>query len=218
MGPVTAGPITRTTLRDEVSRRLRSDIAAGLLEPQQLYGIAEVAVRLGVSITPVREALLELARDGLVEIARNRGFRVREVSDTDLDEIVELRLLLEIPAVRRVAGHLPAARVKELRQLAKATVDAARSGDVSAYVQLDREFHLGLLALAGNSRLVSVVSRLRDETRLYGLGRLAGTKALVETTKEHTALLSALEKGDADAAEAVLRAHLGHIRGVWAAK
>lgn len=205
----------RPTLRDEVSRQLRSDIAAGLLEPQRLYGIAEVADRLGVSITPVREALLELARDGLVEVARNRGFRVREVSDADLEEIVELRVLLEIPAVRRLAGQLPPAEAKELRRLAKASVEAARSGDLSSYLQLDREFHLRLLALAGNSRLVDVVARLRDETRLYGLGRLAGTKALVATTREHTALLTALETGDADAAEAVLRGHLGHIRGVW---
>lgn len=205
----------RPTLRDEVSRQLRSDIAAGLLEPQRLYGIAEVADRLGVSITPVREALLELARDGLVEVARNRGFRVREVSDADLEEIVELRVLLEIPAVRRLAGQLPPAEAKELRRLAKASVEAARSGDLSSYLQLDRDFHLRLLALAGNSRLVDVVARLRDETRLYGLGRLAGTKALVATTREHTALLTALETGDADAAEAVLRGHLGHIRGVW---
>jgi DNA-binding GntR family transcriptional regulator len=205
----------RPTLRDEVSRQLRSDIAAGLLEPQRLYGIAEVADRLGVSITPVREALLELARDGLVEVARNRGFRVREVSDADLEEIVELRVLLEIPAVRRLAGQLPPAEAKELRRLAKASVEAARSGDLSSYLQLDRDFHLRLLALAGNSRLVDVVARLRDETRLYGLGRLAGTKALVATTREHTALLTALETGDADAADAVLRGHLGHIRGVW---
>lgn len=209
------GPVIRTTLRDEASRRLRSDIAAGLLDPQRLYGIAEVAERLGVSITPVREALLELARDGLVEVARNRGFRVRDITDTDLDEIVELRLLLEVPALRRVAGSLPPERIRELRALAKASVEAAHTGDLAAYLQLDREFHLGLLALAGNGRLVSVVARLRDETRLYGLGRLAGTKALVETTKEHATLLTALEKGDAAGAEKVLRAHLGHIRGVW---
>jgi DNA-binding GntR family transcriptional regulator len=215
---VTVEPITRVTLRDEASRRLRSDIASGLLEPATLYPIAEVASRLGVSITPVREALLELANDGLVEIVRNRGFRVREVTDRDLDEIVEVRLLLEVAAVRRLAGALDPADLARLREAAKETVEAARKGDLSSYLELDKQLHLDLLGLAGNARLVSVVSRLRDETRLYGLGRLAGTQALVETTKDHTRLLDALEAGDADRAEELLRAHLGHIRGVWSGR
>jgi len=213
---VTVEPITRVTLRDEASRRLRSDISAGLLTPATLYPIAEIAGRLGVSITPVREALLELANDGLVEVVRNRGFRVREVTDQDLDEIVEVRLMLEVPVVRRLAGALEKTDLARLRATAKATIDAARRGDLSAYMHLDKQFHLDLLSLAGNARLVAVVSRLRDETRLYGLGRLAGSASLVETTKEHTRLLDALERGDADAAERVLVEHLGHIRGIWA--
>jgi DNA-binding GntR family transcriptional regulator len=212
---VTVEPIARVTLRDEASRRLRSDISAGLLQPATLYPIAEVAARLGVSITPVREALLELARDGLIEVVRNRGFRVREITDRDLAEIVEVRLLLEVPAVRKLAGAIGPDDLARLRATAKATVDAARRGDLSAYMQGDKEFHLDLLGLTGNARLVAVVSRLRDETRLYGLGRLAGSKALVDTTREHLQLLDALENGDADGAEQVLREHLSHIRGVW---
>ena len=212
---MTVEPIARVTLRDEASRRLRSDISAGLLQPATLYPIAEVAARLGVSITPVREALLELARDGLIEVVRNRGFRVREITDRDLAEIVEVRLLLEIPAVRKLAGTIGPDDLARLRTTAKATVDAARKGDLSAYMQGDKEFHLDLLGLTGNARLVAVVSRLRDETRLYGLGRLAGSKALVDTTREHLQLLDALENGDADGAEQVLREHLSHIRGVW---
>ena len=62
---------------------------------------------------------------------------------------------------------------------------------------------------------MELVSRLRDETRLYGIGRLAGTEDLVATTEEHLALLDALESGDADAAERVLREHIGHVQGVW---
>jgi len=213
---VTVEPITRVTLRDEASRRLRSDIQSGLLAPATLYPISEVAARYGVSITPVREALLELANDGLVEVVRNRGFKIREVTDRDLDEIVEVRLLLEVPAVRRLAGALDPVDLARLRQLADDTVDAARRGDLSSYLVLDKQFHLDLLGLTGNQRLVSVVARLRDETRLYGIGRLAGTEALVETTMEHTRLLDAIAKGDADRAEALLREHLGHIRGVWA--
>lgn len=213
---MTSQPLTRMTLRDEAARRLRSDITAGLLEPATIYPIADVAAQLGVSITPVREALLELARDGLIEVVRNRGFRVREITEQDLDDIVEIRRLLEVQAVRKLAGRLPAASVAELRSLARASVKAARDGDLTRYLELDKEFHLTLIALSGNARLTDIVSRLRDETRLYGLGRLAGTKTLVHTTKEHARLLDALEAGDADLAEEVLTTHLEHVRGVWA--
>lgn len=215
---MTSQPLTRVTLRQEVARLLRSDITAGLLEPATLYPIAEVAVRLGVSITPVREALLELSRDGLVEVVRNRGFRVREITEQDLDDIVEIRRLLEVPAVRRLAGTVPAVDLAELRELAAATVEAARSGDLSRYLALDKDFHLSLLERAGNARLTAIVSRLRDETRLYGLGRLAGTDTLVATTHEHGRLLDALQDGDGELAGQILTEHLDHVRGVWAGR
>lgn len=208
-------PLERVTLRDEASRRLRSEIVSAQLEPATLYPIAEVAQRLGVSITPVREALLELARDGLVEIVRNRGFRIREVTEQDLDEIVHLRLLLEVPTVAGLAGKLSTEDLASLRVLAEATIDAARRGDIPTYLQLDKQFHLELLAHAGSRRIVETVAKLRDETRLYGLGRLAGTPELIATTSEHLSLLDALAKGDAKLATALLTEHLHHARGVW---
>lgn len=216
--PSSGEPIARTTLRDEASRRLRVDITSGRLDPGTLYPITDVADRLGVSITPVREALLELARDGLVEIVRNRGFRIREVTDRDLDEIVEVRLLLETAAVRKLAGALTTADLARLRASAKETVAAAKSGDLPSYLALDKQFHLDLLALAGNERLTAVVAKLRDETRLYGLGRLVGTKALVDTTREHLLMVQALAEGDGVAAARVLADHLGHARGLWAGR
>lgn len=209
-------PLARLTLRDEAAQRLRSEIVAGLLVPGELYPIAEVAQRLGVSITPVREALLELSTEGLVEIVRNRGFRIRAVSEEDLDEIVELRLMLEVPAVRKLAGLRERPDLEQLRELAHRTERAAAEGDLAGYLEHDRAFHLGLLELAGNARLVQVVARLRDETRLYGLSRLVGTAVLGDTTHEHQELLDAVASGDASRAAKVLTGHLKHARGVWA--
>jgi DNA-binding GntR family transcriptional regulator len=209
-------PIARMTLRDEASRRLRSEIASGVLAPATLYPIAEIAQRLGVSITPVREALLELANDGLIEIVRNRGFRIIEVTDDDLDEIVSIRLLLEVAPVRELAGKLKPADHARLSEIAHAVDQAATDGDMARFLELDRDFHLSLLGLGGNQRLVTIVSKLRDETRLYGLGRIAGTKALYDTAHEHLLLLDALKAGDANKADAIITGHLRHARGVWA--
>src|SRR5258708_1047846 len=118
-------PLPRLTLRDEASRRLRSEIVAGGLEAGLLYPIAQGAERLGVSITPGREALLELSSEGLVEIVRNRGFRISEVSEKDLDEIVEMRLLLEVPVVQRLAERAETLPLAPLRDLATQLKKAA---------------------------------------------------------------------------------------------
>ena len=88
--------------------------------------------------------------------------------------------------------------------------------DVVAYVEADRDLHLALLAESGNPRLVDLVGRLRDQSRLYGLEQLAADGVLVESADEHLALIDALETGDRESAEKVMAHHLDHVRGIWA--
>src|SRR5215469_11841442 len=118
-------PLDRSSLREQVQVVLRTSITTGELEPGQLYSVGDFAERLEVSATPVREALVNLAHDGLVEIVRNRGFLVPELSDHDLDEILQLRLFLEVPAVEQVAGRLDAATLARCREDARICRDAA---------------------------------------------------------------------------------------------
>src|ERR1700683_2643301 len=85
------------SLRDQGGRALEAAMVAGELRPGELYSAPALGERFGVSATPVREAMLDLARDGFVVAERNRGFRVVEMSDSDLDDILQIRLLLEVP-------------------------------------------------------------------------------------------------------------------------
>src|SRR5579871_2949208 len=94
--------LRRTNLREEAVAVLRAAILGGELEPGSIHSAVGLAERLGVSPTPVREAMLELASSGLVEVLPNRGFRVTVVDDRALDEICELRMLLEVPAIQLV--------------------------------------------------------------------------------------------------------------------
>lgn len=210
--------IRRAPLREQARHELRSLITAGAITPGELHSIGSVAEQLGVSITPVREALLDLEGDGLVEMVRNRGFRVATLTDRDLDELVELRLLLEVPTVVRVAQMDPQPDLSELRAIAEQMVEHAENRDIPAFLQLDREFHLGLLALGGNSRLVATVGLLRDQTRLYGIEQVAGTEEFLHTADEHPELISLVAAGDAEQAGALMRRHLLHVRGLWAGK
>lgn len=216
MGHLSAhqGIPVREHLRDQVADALRAALTAGELRPGLVYSAPALAAELGVSATPVREAMLDLAREGLVEVVRNKGFRVTHVTDQDLDQYAEIRSLIEVPTIRRVAAEAAAEQLEALRPLAVEIVEAARRQDLIGYLDADRRFHLGLLALAGNPHLVQVVSDLHKRSRLYGPTRLAETGRLVRSALEHVELLDRMLAGDADGAQECMRRHLGHVRSL----
>lgn len=205
-------------MREEFSARLRTAIVTGGLRPQHTYSVPLLAKQWGVSITPVREAILDLAKEGLVTIVKNKGFRVSAVSENELDEITQLRSLLEVPAVVAQVGRLDVTRLAELRRKAEVIVMAAQAEDLPAYLAADNDFHLFLLEGYGNRLLVETVNDLRHRTRLYGLDGLVHTGKLVDSALEHVELVGAIGTGRADEAEKLMRHHLSHVRGIWANK
>jgi DNA-binding GntR family transcriptional regulator len=209
--------VDRQSLREKIADVLRAALVAGQMRPGVVYSVPTLAEQFGVSATPVREAMLDLAKEGLVESVRNKGFRVTELLDKDLDDITQLRALIEVPTVSQLASVVEKKAVEALRPLAHAIGESAEKGDLIGYVEADRRFHLGLLALAGNPRLVEVVRDLRAQTRLYGLSRLVEEGRLAESAAEHFDLLDAILDQDSRRAEEVMRRHIGHIRGIWAA-
>ncbi|WP_344328477.1 GntR family transcriptional regulator [Streptomyces macrosporus] len=206
------------SLRDQVAEALRTALLTGDLRPGVVYSAPALAAEYGVSATPVREAMLDLAREGLVETVRNKGFRVTEATERDLDDFTEVRALIEVPTVGRIAREAGPERLEGLRPVAEETVAAARAGDLAAFLEADHRFHLGLLALAGNPRLVDTVADLRRRSRLHGLGGFGGTRVLVESAREHGELLDLMLAGDGPAAEACTRRHLARVRSLWAAR
>jgi DNA-binding GntR family transcriptional regulator len=191
-------------------------VITGALEEGRLYSVGEFAQQLGVSATPVREAVFDLAHQGLVEVVRNRGFMVLPLKDQDLDEIFQVRILLEVPAVEALAGRLDPAVIERSREIVQRCLTAARASDLAGFLEADREFHLLLLEAHGNSRLVQIVDRLRDQTRLYGLPGLAASGNLVASAEEHGRILDAIVSGDAAEVRTEIEHHLRHTRGLWA--
>jgi DNA-binding GntR family transcriptional regulator len=208
--------VEKISLRERVSRALRAAIVSGELEPGQVYSAPALGARFGVSATPVREAMLDLVRENLVTTVPNKGYRVTAVDEADLDDITELRMLIEPPLAATVTPDIPAADLPELRDLAQAIVDGALAGDLVAYTESDRDFHLRLLAYAGNRRVSTLVSQLRDRTRLYGLSALLERGELAESAREHHTILDAIEARDPDEVERLMRAHISQTRGRWA--
>lgn len=211
---MSATPVTRMSLREQVADALRAAVIAGELEAGRVYSVPGLATRFEVSATPVREALLDLAKEGLVAAVPNKGYRVIELSDDDLDEVTHLRLLLEVPAVRDAAARITPEQVAVLRPLARQIEDAHAEGDLIGHLQADRRFHLELVAIAGNARLVELVGQLRALSRLYGLR--ADAEALGASMREHTELLDLLEMGKIDEAADLTARHIRHTRAEWA--
>ncbi|MFJ6656574.1 GntR family transcriptional regulator [Streptomyces sp. NPDC091377] len=203
-------------LRDQVANALRAALTAGELRPGVLYSAPTLAAKLNVSATPVREAMLDLVREGMVEAVRNKGFRVTEMTEQDLDEFTEIRTLIEVPTVGRVTATAGAEQLEALRPLARQIVTAAQEHDVLKYLEADHRFHLELLALAGNHHLVAVVADLRKRSRLFGLSSLNETGRLVASAQEHVELLDLMVSGRVAEAEECMRRHLAHVRTLWA--
>jgi DNA-binding GntR family transcriptional regulator len=208
----------RPSARSQILQALRAALVTGQMREGELYSAPALAARFGVSATPVREAMLELVKEGLVLTVPNKGFRVRELSDRELDEITEIRLLLEVPTTAGAAGRATPDDLVRLTPMARHLVEAAEQGDLIAYVEQDRRFHLDLLSLSGNQQLLTLVGELRSRSRLYGLQRLADTGRLTASALEHVQMLELIEAGDAVGLEALMRRHIGHVRGSWAGR
>ncbi|MEU7577086.1 GntR family transcriptional regulator [Streptomyces sp. NPDC041068] len=207
---------TRERLRDQVGHALRATLISGELRPGEIYSAPGLAEDFGISATPVREAMLDLAREGLVEPVRNKGFRVTEVDERDLDQYTEIRALIEVPMIGRITKNAAREDLEALRPVAEEIVRAAREHDLIAYLEADRRFHLSLLALSGNDRLVETVGDLRKRSRLYGLTALDERDQLTPSAEEHIELLDLMLAGEAKAAEKCMAKHLGHVRSLWA--
>ncbi|MEU9147081.1 GntR family transcriptional regulator [Streptomyces sp. NPDC048349] len=206
--PAQARKVLRHSVRGQVLDALRAALVDGELVPGEIYSGPALGDRFGVSATPVREAMQQLALEGAVECLPNRGFRVLSRTPRELAELAEVRAMLEVPVMLRLARSVPAQTWEALRPAAAATAEAAAAGDVPGYAEADRAFHREVLALAGNAQLVQVAEELhrRAQWPLPGAPRVRRAE-LVADAAEHGALLEALAAGDLPVVESLVREH-----------
>ncbi|MFE2452515.1 GntR family transcriptional regulator [[Kitasatospora] papulosa] len=200
--------VQRHSVRGQILDALRAALVGGELAPGEVYSAPALGTRFGVSATPVREAMQQLAVEGAVEVVPNRGFRVSARGPRELAELAEVRALIEVPVMLRLARTVPAAGWCALRPLADATVAAAAVGDRAAYAESDRAFHRAVLALSGNQQLVSVADDLHRRSQWPLVGSSGGRGAeLLADASEHTALLDALIAQDLTVVRTLVREH-----------
>ncbi len=198
------------TLTDQVVAALREAILAGEMVPGTLYSVYQLADQLGVSRTPVREAVVRLAEAGMVAFERNRGIRVLRTSARDVQEVFQLRLLLEVPAAGRAATRADEAVVRAAERELAAMREAAVAHDERRFMAHDVAFHEVVLAAAGNRKLVELVRRNREITMTLGASTVDRSRTLADIAAEHDPILTALRDRDPAAARAAMRRHVRH--------
>lgn len=187
---------------------LRRRIAGDNLAPGQRLDEVELANELGISRTPLREALKVLSAEGLVEIRPRRGCYVAELAPADLEEIFPIMALLEGEVAREAAQQGSAADLARLDQLHASLERHAAAGDVDRYYEVNYVFHDALQAIAGNRWLQHVIGDLRKLLKLSRHRSLRLEGRLGESLAEHRLLMDALHRRDGDGAERVMKAHL----------
>ncbi|GAA3842664.1 MULTISPECIES: GntR family transcriptional regulator [Amycolatopsis] len=195
-------------LAGKILDELKSAIVNGELVAGSLYSVHDLAERLGVSRTPVREALIQLAERGMVRFERNRGVRILQTSLHDLEEVFAIRLLLEVPATHRAVTQRTAAWVKELGAQLKAMRAAAEKRDEATFMAADRRFHEIINEASGNVRLARYIDSLRDMVLLRGASTVDTSRSLSDILAEHEEIFALIEAGKADEAAESMRAHL----------
>lgn len=203
---------------DQAYRSIRAAILAGALPPARRLKEAELVALCGVSRTPVREALRRLAAEDYVTLVRNQGAQVKAWSADDLDELFDLRAVLEGHAAARAATRVSAAEIRAMQQSID-EMDAILASGASAEVQtesflrLNWALHEAVWTAAGSARLQTALVRLIDQAVVVRTARRYTLQRLARSHQHHLELVEALRAGDAGWAEAIM---CGHIRAALA--
>lgn len=202
-------PRPRTTYVDDVILAVRTAVLKGDFPPGQRLSEPELARELGVSRTPVREALRALEREGLLQRTPGRGIVVVDITPDDVDEIYTIKSVLEGVAVRLACRRATDKEIERLYRFTDEMQALADKDDIAAYAAVSREFHAALIR-AARSRPLSEVYRLVDapiqRLRVFALAQPGRPRASV---REHRAILDAIARRDPEAAEALIRTHVG---------
>jgi len=206
MDTVTPSPTPAViTANESIADSLRADILRGKLKSGQALKQDEIAAQFGISKIPVREALVQLKAEGLVNFYPNRGAFVSELSAVEADEIYVMRIALETAVLARAIPNLTVAHLKHAKEILDA-ID--QEENIAKWGELNWEFHATLYSPAALPRVMDTIRTLHSNIARYLVLYLAGMAYQKKSQKEHRAILEACRHGDTEKAVAVLEEHL----------
>ena len=192
---------------------IRKSILSGQWKIGELYNEKAIAADLGISRTPVREALLELASQDLIIFLPRRGLMVNRFTRRDVDEIFELRKAIELAAVEKVTVAAPPFDLFEIEDALLSQRKAVKQKDYLAFMEADRLFHTRFSELTNNRRIISILENIRDMIHVMGAKALALEGRALEVIEEHQTIFDAVKKGRFEEARKAMAYHLDQSKG-----
>lgn len=196
------------TIRGQVYHILRDEICSGKYIPGARLQEVELSEHLGVSRSPVRESLRQLVADGLLIEIPNKGVFVKQFSQRDIEEIFDMRLLLESHAIMNSRKHITSARFQKLFDILEMLEKTYAAGDLEEYTRCDEKLHNQLVELSDNSLLISTYERVRSMNQQFRVLSLISKKRFDESLDEHRQIIRSLAIGDVKTAQITNARHL----------
>lgn len=195
-------------LRDVVFNTLRDAILTGKIEPGERLMELHLARKLGVSRTPIREAIRMLQLEGLAVTVPRKGAQVAKLSEKDLIDVLEIRDALDELAVKSACGKMRDEDFADLQEALEAFENEIKGGDVRAIVEADEAFHNIIYRAADNPRLMTLVQNLKEQMYRYRYEYIKDNADYDKLIAEHNAIVEGLRSGDKEYVSRVMHTHL----------
>lgn len=195
-------------LRDVVFNTLRQAILRGELKPGERLMEIQLANKLGVSRTPIREAIRKLELEGLVLMIPRKGAEVADISEKSLRDVLEVRKALEELAVKLTCDKIKSAQIRELRQAAEEFRRTLKSNDITQIAEADVRFHDVLYEATDNQKLVQLLNNLREQMYRYRIEYLKRQEAYPQLLTEHEEIIRRIENREKDEAVEIVCKHI----------
>lgn len=205
--------LQKTTLKKQAYEYIKNAINNDRYPTDVVYSEQSFATELGISRTPIREAILQLKQEGYVNIHPNRGITIKKLTIEETEEIYQARAAIEgycwMYAAERIDSPEGAKLLQTLTELNKQESDIHRNGaDAVRYMQTDSEFHMAIIAFTKNKTLEDIITNLRSRINLVGIKSLSHEERMPASIKEHERLIHAMREGDRLAVVQHLECHL----------
>ena len=195
-------------LRELVLDAIREAIINGTLKPRERLMEIQLAEELGVSRTPVREALRKLELEGFIVMVPRKGAYVADISFKDIADVFEIRAALEALAAGLAAERITDEELEEMERLVAEKAEAIANQDMEKLIKVDTMFHEAIYKASRNQRLTSIISNLREQIQRYRTTSLAYPGRMQRSLEEHRSIVEAIQSRDSQFAQQVARVHI----------
>jgi DNA-binding GntR family transcriptional regulator len=201
-----------STTKERAYKEIKHVILNGYISSDEIFTEVKLAELLNTSRTPVREALQELIKEGLIVSIPRKGMIVRKVSESEMEQIFLLRTTIETNVIEKLSGSITVEQLKQLKHICKQQEEAMLNNDDIAFIKLDQTFHLVLTKFANYELIEQVLLNLHNLSQLIGLRAIKKSDRMKEVLDEHLSIISSIEQRDSVQSVVAMTNHLNKTK------